>query len=350
MPILSPVILDSKRLLILDTMPQYISGEGRVFGASGGSLLTHSQSTTLISGPRLIAFGQNFTGESLYTLLLNCASHVAVDIVVSQYQPCEQLAPCAVITGIKSIDKQQLSDWADALKIELVLVDNAPTVSKPGLLLMDMDSTAIKIECIDEIAALAGVGEQVAAVTKRAMQGELDFAESLHHRVNALAGCDEQVLKQVIDGLPLMDGLENVVEQLQQHNWQVAIASGGFTYFTEFLKAKLNLTATFANVLEIKNGKLTGKVLGDVVDAQVKADCVAKLAADYHIDLSQTVAIGDGANDLLMLGKAQLGVAFHAKPVVQQQAKVAVNAGPLDQLLYLLLPTIDKNLVLTHGE
>lgn len=346
MPTLSDVNSDSKRLLSLESLPKYASGEGRVFAASeknsDESRFADAQLSPLMSGPRLIAFGKALGDDKMFALLLNCVQVLSASVVVSRYQPCLQLDPCVVITGAASVDKDKLTLWAESLDIELALVADGPSIDKPGLLLMDMDSTAIKIECIDEIAVLAGVGEQVAAVTKRAMQGELDFAESLHHRVAALAGTDESVLKQVIDGLPLMDGLENLVVQLQQHQWQVAVASGGFTYFTEYLKSKLNLTATYANVLEIKDGKLTGKVLGDVVDAQVKADCVAKLAQDYGIEASQTVAIGDGANDLLMLGKAQLGVAFHAKPVVQQQAKVAVNVGPLDQLLYLLLPSLKQ--------
>lgn len=340
MPNLSLVSSDSEQLLPLEMLPQYTSGEGRVFAVTNESLLSDSHLVALPKGPRLIAFGGSFSEQKAYSLLLNCLSKVVGNVVASQYQPCEQLAPCMVVCGVQDIDKSELSQWAESLDIEIALVVDGPLLDKPGLLLMDMDSTAIKIECIDEIAALAGVGEQVSAVTKCAMQGELDFAQSLHQRVNALADTDEGVLKQVVDNLPLMDGLENLVTQLQSNNWQVAIASGGFTYFTEHLKSKLNLTATFANVLEIKDGKLSGKVLGDVVDAQVKADCLNRLAIEYGIEASQTVAVGDGANDLPMLAKAQLGVAFHAKPVVQQQAKVAVKLGRLDQLLYLLLPTI----------
>ncbi|MEH8021404.1 phosphoserine phosphatase SerB [Rheinheimera metallidurans] len=199
-----------------------------------------------------------------------------------------------------------------------------------------MDSTAIAIECIDEIAKLAGVGEQVAAVTARAMNGELDFTQSLTERVALLAGAPEQVLQQVLATLPLMPGLTELVAHLKAHSWQVAIASGGFTYFTNALQQQLGLTATFANVLEIIDGKLTGKVLGNIIDANAKARVVQQLATAYNISHSQTIAIGDGANDIPMLNVAALGVAFHAKPKVQAQAKAAIRHGSLLQLLYLI--------------
>lgn len=220
--------------------------------------------------------------------------------------------------------------------IELLCLTARPTLSQPGLLVMDMDSTAIQIECIDEIAKLAGTGEQVAAVTARAMNGELDFGQSLLARVATLQGAPESILRQVLDAVPLMPGLTELVQHLQQQQWQVAIASGGFTYFTEALKQRLGLTATFANVLEIIDGKLSGRVVGDIVDANTKAQVVHKLASDFAIAPSQTVAIGDGANDIPMLNAAALGVAFHAKPKVQAQAKAAIRRGSLLQLLYLL--------------
>jgi phosphoserine phosphatase len=151
-----------------------------------------------------------------------------------------------------------------------------------------------------------------------------------------VAGAPESVLQQVLSALPLMPGLPQLVQHLQAHQWQVAIASGGFTYFTEALKQQLALTATFANQLQIIDGKLTGKVLGEIVDANTKANVVQQLASQYQIKPEQTVAIGDGANDLPMLAKARLGVAFHAKPKVQAAAKAAIRQGSLLQLLYLL--------------
>lgn len=229
--------------------------------------------------------------------------------------------------------------WYDAaltLGLELVYQQQEVLLDVPGVLVMDMDSTAIQIECIDEIATLAGTGEQVAAVTARAMQGELDFAQSLRERVATLAGAPAQILADVLARLPLMPGLTPLCQTLLAKQWQVVIASGGFTYFTHALQKQLGLSATYANELEIIDGKLTGQVLGAIVDAQTKADVVQRTALANNIPMQQTVAIGDGANDLPMLACAALGVAFHAKPKVQAQAKAAIRHGSLLQLLYLL--------------
>ena len=218
---------------------------------------------------------------------------------------------------------------ADEVQMDVVPLGNIPKLRSPGLLMMDMDSTAIQIECIDEIARLAGVGDEVADVTERAMQGELDFSESLKARVGLLAGADAAILQQVLDTLPLMPGLTSLVRKLQAMDWHVAIASGGFTFYANHLKDSLRLIAVYANQLEIKDGKLTGKVKGPVVDAKYKAQALVKLAEFLNIPLEQTVAIGDGANDLKMLKKAGLGIAFHAKPKVYARAKVAIRHADL---------------------
>ena len=242
--------------------------------------------------------------------------------------------------SVKVIDIKQarnrLSSFNITEKIESALLVNAPTLATPGLLVMDMDSTTIKIECIDEIAALAGVGEEVAAVTELAMQGELDFSQSLHQRVAKLQHSSEDILAQVAHNIPLMEGLETLVTALKKHQWRVAIASGGFTYFADHLKNMLSLDAAVANVLEIQNNKLTGKVLGAVIDAQAKADCLLQLKNDFAIATSQTVAMGDGANDLVMMAAAHLGVAFHAKPLVLAQADACITKSGLDCLLHWL--------------
>lgn len=287
---------------------------------------------------KIVAFGTGLSGEQCEALLRALLSDVECSVCCYGFKPLEQLSSALVIEGIDYSPelKAKCLHLSEELEVEITAVRYAPKLDEPGVLLMDMDSTAIEIECIDEIAMLAGVGEQVAMVTKRAMQGELDFAQSLHERVAALAGADERILEQVASDMPLMPGLEALVALLKSKGWVVAIASGGFTYFTNNLQKRLGLSATYANVLEVVDGKLTGKVLGDIVDAQIKAQVVTQLAKVYDIDPKQTVAIGDGANDLLMLDKASLGVAFHAKPVVREKAQSAVNQGSLAQLLYLL--------------
>lgn len=263
---------------------------------------------------------------------------VAQPVLALSYRPHPDLALALELrlqSELTADTVMQLREQAATLTLELNYQTSQPKLTEPGVLVMDMDSTAIQIECIDEIALLAGVGPEVAAVTAAAMRGELDFAQSLRQRVATLKDAPEQVLATVLERLPLMPGLEALVATLLQHNWTVAIASGGFTYFTEALQQRLGLSATFANVLEIKDGKLTGQVLGSIVDAQVKAQVVQQLAGAREIAHRQTVAIGDGANDLPMLAVAGLGVAFHAKPLVQAKAQFAIRQGSLLQLLYL---------------
>ncbi|MEW6982271.1 phosphoserine phosphatase SerB [Colwelliaceae bacterium 6471] len=232
--------------------------------------------------------------------------------------------------------RQQLVTFTLNHQLEAALIENAPKLELPGILVMDMDSTTIEIECIDEIATLAGVGEEVAAVTELAMQGELDFSQSLHQRVATLANAPESILAEVAQDIPLMKGLTTLIKELKAHQWRIAIASGGFTYFADHLKQALDLDNAFANTLEIIDGKLTGKVLGEVVDASVKAQCLAKLSSEYNIPAQQSVAMGDGANDLKMMAAAQLGVAFQAKPIVQKQADSCINFSGLDCLIHWL--------------
>ena len=232
--------------------------------------------------------------------------------------------------------RKALAEFTLVNNLEAALLKQVPTLNEPGLLVMDMDSTTIEIECIDEIAILAGVGEEVAEVTERAMLGELDFAQSLHQRVATLEDSPESILSDVAKNIPLMAGLKPLIAELKKHNWKIAIASGGFTYFADHLKNTLSLDAAYANTLEIVDGKLTGKVLGDVVDAQVKADSLAILSEEYSIPANQTVAMGDGANDLVMMAAASFGVAFHAKPIVLAQADSSINVQGLDCLLHWL--------------
>jgi len=199
---------------------------------------------------------------------------------------------------------------------------------------MDMDSTLIQCECIDEIADFLGIKAQISEITERAMRGELDFAASLTERVQLLAGLDASVLEKVYkECIELTNGAEELISTVQQHGWKVGLVSGGFTYFTDKLKDRLNLDFTRSNVLEIHNNKLTGGIIGDIIDADCKRRCLIEQADIFSIPMRQTVAIGDGANDLPMIHAAGLGIAFHAKPTVQAQADVTINAGGLDKTL-----------------
>ena len=227
-------------------------------------------------------------------------------------------------------------NFAHDVEVDIAKLGFSPKLSQAGLLVMDMDSTAIQIECIDEIAKLAGVGELVSAITESAMRGELDFEQSLRRRVGTLKGAPESILQQVRENLPLMPGLVETIQTLQKYGWKTAIASGGFTYFADYLKALLQLDFAASNQFDIEDGKLTGLVKGDVVDAQYKAKTLQHLLEEYGIDSQYSIAIGDGANDLAMMNVAGLGVAFHAKPKVQQQAQIVVNFADLTALLCLL--------------
>ncbi|MFY2507847.1 phosphoserine phosphatase [Vibrio pectenicida] len=229
-----------------------------------------------------------------------------------------------------------------SLELDYAALNDLPDLSTPGLIVLDMDSTAIKIECIDEIAKLAGVGDEVSELTERAMQGELDFEQSLRKRVAALAGADVSVLTKVRDELTLMPDLSSLIYTLHQFGWKTAIASGGFTYFSDHLKNTLNLHYARSNQLEIIDGKLTGCVLGEVVSAQTKADILHELAELYAIEDHNTVAVGDGANDLLMMEAAGLGIAYHAKPKVEQLAQTAVRYSGLGGVLCILSAALAK--------
>lgn len=279
-----------------------------------------------------------FSDLSMQSLLaLQSISHISISALTAINTRNQQTSYRFNVTCTDFIKaRKSIADFALTQGIEAALIIDAPKLAEPGLLVMDMDSTTIEIECIDEIAKLAGVGEQVAAVTELAMQGELDFAQSLHQRVATLTDAPEQILADVAKNIPLMAGLETLICELKKHNWRIAVASGGFTYFADHLKEMLALDATFANVLDIADGKLTGKVLGSVVDAQVKADSLTLLAEQYQIPASQTVAMGDGANDLIMMAAAGFGVAFHAKPIVLAQADSSINKQGLDCLLHWL--------------
>lgn len=204
------------------------------------------------------------------------------------------------------------------------------------LVVMDMDSTLIQVEVIDELAKSAGHGEEVSGITSKAMNGELSFNESLNKRVELLRGLDENVLDEIYHNIPFTPGAKKLVKILKKLGYKTAVISGGFTFFTDRLKNELGLDYAFANKLEIKDGKLTGKVLGEIINGEYKAKILEDIADKEDISLDQVVAIGDGANDLLMLDKAGLGIAFNAHKTVREKADYNISQENLDSIIYLL--------------
>jgi|SRR5688572_2170725 len=229
-----------------------------------------------------------------------------------------------------------IASYCEKNSIDHAFVPEGRRFADLKLLAMDMDSTLITIECIDELGSLAGKKAEVAAVTAQAMRGEIDYPESLRRRVAAIAGLSESSLLEVYEErLRLTPGAEALLAKCKEHRVQVLLVSGGFTFFTERLKARLGLDHTISNVLEVKGGKLTGALVGDIVDADAKAEKFLQVKNKLNARTEETVAIGDGANDLKMMAQAGLSVAFRAKPVVRAQADCALNWSGLDAVINL---------------
>ena len=205
------------------------------------------------------------------------------------------------------------------------------------LVCFDMDSTLIETEVIDELAMRAGVGDKVKAITERAMRGEIDFCESFRERVALLKGLDESVMREIAENLPITEGVGRMMQVLKRAGFKTAILSGGFTYFGNVLKNKYGIDYVYANELEIDdNGKLTGRYVGEIVDGRRKAELLSLLAQVENVNIAQTIAVGDGANDLPMLKAAGLGIAFRAKPKVKETARQSISTIGIDGVLYFL--------------
>ena len=229
-----------------------------------------------------------------------------------------------------------IAPWCDARRIDYAFIPEGRRFADLKLLAMDMDSTLITIECIDELGELAGKKAEIAAVTAQAMRGEIAYPESLRRRVAAIAGLEESALARVYEErLQLTPGADALIAACKKHGVQLLLVSGGFTFFTERLKQRLGLDHTISNVLEVKRGKLTGALLGEIVDAEAKAAKFRALVKELNASREQTVAIGDGANDLKMMNEAGISVAFRAKPVVRAQATCALNWSGLDGVVNL---------------
>ncbi len=267
----------------------------------------------------------------------NLSSRIADTIAKQISAEVETTTNYTLLRSSQSVDKTVLQEWRQRYPIDINQIPENfdPTVT--SLLVTDMDSTLINIECVDEIADFIGVKPQVAAITEAAMLGDIDFETSLRQRVSLLKGLDVTVLEQVFEQrLQLNPGAMLLIKALQTKGIKTALVSGGFTFFTDRLKAQLGLDYTMANVLQQHNGRLTGEVEGSICGAQAKADFLHARCQELAIKPEQTVAMGDGANDLLMMREAGLSVAYHAKPKVQQQAATALNHCGLDGVLGLL--------------
>lgn len=245
-------------------------------------------------------------------------------------------SPTAVrLLDVNISHKQTVQELCERMRMDYAFIENISKLSDMKILAMDMDSTLINIECIDEIADIAGRKEQVAAITEAAMRGEIkDFSESLNRRVQMLEGVPEDALERVYEErLQLNPGADKLISTARRHGLKTLLVSGGFTFFTNRLKERLNIDYCYANTLEVVDGKLTGKVLGPIVDGAEKARLVRDLANKLGANKNQTITVGDGANDLLMMAESEYCVAYRAKPVVQQQANYALNFAGLDAII-----------------
>lgn len=232
--------------------------------------------------------------------------------------------------------KQSIIDISREAGVDIAYQEDNIFRRSRRLVCFDMDSTLIQTEVIDELAREAGVYDEVSAITESAMRGEIDFKESFKRRISLLKGLDVKVMRQIAERLPLTDGAERLFKTLKKYGYKTAILSGGFNFFGNYLKSRLDIDYVFANELEVKDGHLTGRHVGDIVDGAKKAEMLKLLAFKEEIHLEQVIAVGDGANDLPMIELAGLGIAFHAKPKVKATAQHAISENGLDTILYLI--------------
>lgn len=290
----------------------------------------------MITAEHLAAVTQVVSGNDLNIDRVDRLSgRVPLHGVADQAKACVEFSVRGVVDN-SSAFRSQLMELASRFDIDIAFQEDNMFRRNRRLVAFDMDSTLIETEVIDELARAAGVGEQVAAITERAMAGELDFKESFAERLALLQGLDESVLQTIASALPLTEGAERLVSTLKRLGYKTAILSGGFNYFGRHLQQALGIDYVYANDLEIVDGKVTGRVTGTVIDGARKAELLQDIADQEGISLEQVIAVGDGANDLPMLSAAGLGIAFRAKPIVQKSAKQSISTLGLDGILYLL--------------
>ncbi len=286
--------------------------------------------------PAQIALVTNVLLENKFNIegITRLTGRVPIDVNARPKRACIEFS----VRGCVDVDQvhKKFMELSENHSIDIAFQEESMYRRMRRLICFDMDSTLIQTEVIDELAEKAGVGDQVKAITEAAMRGEIDFSESFIRRVGLLKGLDESVMKEIADNLPITEGMVRLIRILKKSGYKIAILSGGFTYFGNHLKEKYGFDYVYANELEIIDGKLTGKHVGDIVDGKRKAELLRLIAQLEKVDLRQTVAVGDGANDLPMLATAGLGIAFHAKPKVKENAKQALSSVGLDGLLYFL--------------
>ncbi len=267
--------------------------------------------------------------------IVRLTGRIPLDESQRSSQACVELSVRGTLVDKRKMQKAFLQ-LSSELNFDISFQEESMYRRMRRVICFDMDSTLIQTEVIDELAVRAGVGDQVKEITELAMQGKIDFAESFKQRIKLLKGLDVSVMKEIVENLPITEGLDRLIAVLKKVGFKIAILSGGFTYFGNYLKERYQLDYMYANELEIVDGKLTGNYIGDIVDAKRKAELLKLIAQVEKVDIRQTVAVGDGANDLLMLETAGLGIAFHAKPKVIENAKQSLSTVGIDGILYFL--------------
>ncbi|MBO4454740.1 MAG: phosphoserine phosphatase SerB [Paludibacteraceae bacterium] len=267
--------------------------------------------------------------------ILRLSERPRIDTPIEKRHSCIEFSLRGILPDREALQKELL-DVSREEGIDISFQKDDMFRRNRRLICVDMDSTFIQTEVIDELAMRAGVGEEVKAITLSAMRGEIDFKESFTRRVALLKGLDESVKQDILEHLPITEGADRLFRVLKKCGFKIAILSGGFTFVGKYLQERFGVDYVYANTLEVADGKFTGRYIGDVVDAKRKAELLELIAQVEHIDLAQVIAVGDGANDLNMLGKAGLGIAFHAKPKVQASAKQSISTVGLDGILYFL--------------
>ncbi len=312
-----------------DVHEQWVAAEGkkRHIVTLLGSKITARQ-VAVVS--RVLA--ENDLNIDVITRLTGRAS---LDNGVSRRPACVEFSLRGTPRDTAAIHKEFLAVSAE-MGVDIAMQEDNAFRRNRRLVVFDMDSTLIQAEVVDELAKEAGVGTEVCRITESAMRGEIDFKESLRQRLHLLRGLDRAALDAVAERIPLTDGAERLIANLKRYGYKIGIISGGFTYFGGKLQKQLGIDYLYANELEIIDGKITGNVLGDIVDAERKAELLADIARREDISLQQVIAVGDGANDLPMLNLAGLGIAFHAKPKVKAGARQAISTHGLDSILYLI--------------